>query len=63
MLKAAYVSRTKDFSEDLYEEWLVLMRLAGEIDDRIEPKAFRPKMVTSNEPLVDEIQKHGIRLI
>jgi hypothetical protein len=48
MLKAAYVSRTKDFSEDLYEEWLVLMRLAGEIDDRIEPKAFRPEMVTSN---------------
>lgn len=52
-----------DFSEDLYEERLVLMRLAAEIDDRIEPKPFRPEMFTPNEPLVDEIQKHGLKLI
>jgi hypothetical protein len=39
------------------------MRLAAEIDDRIEPKPFRPDMFTSNEPLVDEIQKHGLKLI
>jgi uncharacterized protein len=52
-----------DFSEDLYEELLVLMRLAAEIDDRIEPKPFRPDMFTPNEPLVDEIQKHGLKLI
>ncbi len=52
-----------DFSEDLYEERLVLMRLAAEIDDRIEPKPFRPDMFNSSEPLVDEIQKHGLRLI
>jgi len=52
-----------DFSEDLYEERLALMRLAAEIDDRIEAKPFRPEMFTPNEPLVDEIQKHGIKLI
>jgi predicted nucleotidyltransferase len=52
-----------DFSDDLYEERLVLMRLAAEIDDRIEPKPFRPEMFTPNEPLVDEIQKHGLKLI
>jgi len=51
-----------DFSEDLYEERLILMRLAAEIDDRIEPKPFRPEMFTPNEPLVDEIQKHGLKL-
>ena len=52
-----------DFSEDIHEELLVLMRLAAEIDDRIEPKPFRPDMFTSNEPLVNEIQKHGLKLI
>jgi hypothetical protein len=46
----------------LYEERLALMRLAVAIDDRIEPKPFRPEMFTPNEPLVDEIQKHGIKL-
>ena len=39
------------------------MRLAAEIDDRIEPKTFRPEMFTPIEPLVDEIQKHGLKLI
>ena len=52
-----------DFSEDLYEERLGLMRLAVEIDDRIEPKPFLHEMFTPNEPLVDEIQKHGLKLI
>ncbi len=52
-----------DFSEDLYEERLVLMRLAAEIDDRIEPKPFRPEMFTPIEPLVDEIQKYGLKLL
>ena len=52
-----------DFSEDLYEERLVLLRLAAQIDDRIEPKPFRPEMFTPIEPLVDEIQKHGLKLI
>jgi predicted nucleotidyltransferase len=52
-----------DFSDDLYDERLTLMRLAVDIDDRIEPKPFRPEMFTPMEPLVDEIQKHGLKLI
>jgi predicted nucleotidyltransferase len=52
-----------DFSDDLYDERLNLMRLAVEIDDRIEPKPFRPEMFTPMEPLVDEIKKHGLKLI
>jgi hypothetical protein len=39
------------------------MSLAAEIDDRIEPKPFRPDMFNPNEPLVDEIKKHGLKLI
>ncbi len=54
---------SSDFSEDLYEERLVLMRLAAEIDDRIEPKPFRPEMFNPIEPLVDEIQKYGLKLL
>ena len=52
-----------DFSEDLFEERLVLMRLACEIDERIEPKPFRPDTFVPIDPLVYEIQKHGIKLI
>jgi hypothetical protein len=39
------------------------MRLAAEIDDRIEPKPFRPERFSAIEPLVDEIQKHGLKII
>jgi predicted nucleotidyltransferase len=54
---------SSDFSEDLYEERLFLMRLAAEIDDRIEPKPFRPETFTTIEPLVDEIKKNGLKLV
>ncbi len=52
-----------DFSDDLFEERLLLMRLASTIDDRIEPRPFKKKLFDRNDPLVDEIQKNGIRLI
>ena len=52
-----------DFSEDLFEERLVLMRLACEIDERIEPKPFRPDNFKPIDPLVYEIQKHGVKLV
>jgi len=39
------------------------MRLAAEIDDRIEPKPFRPETFTAIEPLVDEIKKNGLKLV
>ncbi len=52
-----------DFSDDLFEERLLLMRLASAIDDRIEPRPFKKELFNRNDPLADEIQKNGIRLI
>ena len=52
-----------DFSEDLFEDRLFLMKLAANVDDRIEPAPFNNKLFNRNNPLVDEIQKNGIRLI
>ena len=52
-----------EFSEDLFEERIVLMHLAAEVDTRIEPKPFRPDSFKPIDPLVYEIQKHGIKLI
>jgi predicted nucleotidyltransferase len=54
---------SSDFSDDLFEERLLLMRLASTIDDRIEPRPFKKELFNRNDPLVDEIQKNGIRLI
>ena len=52
-----------DFSDDLFEERLNLMKLAASVDDRIEPKLFKNESFDPNDPLVDEIQKNGIQLI
>ena len=52
-----------DFSDDLFEERLKLMKLAASIDDRIEPKPFKKEMFDPNDPLVDEIQKNGIQVL
>ncbi len=52
-----------DFSDDLFEDRLLLIRLASTIDDRIEPKPFKKELFNRNDPLVDEIQRNGIRLI
>lgn len=52
-----------DFSDDLFEERLKLMKLAASIDDRIEPKPFKKEFFDPNDPLVDEIQKNGIQLL
>ena len=49
-----------DFSSDLFEERLKLMRLSAFIDDRIEPHPFRIEDFASSNPLASEIQKHGI---
>ena len=54
---------SSDFSEDLFEDRLSLMRLASKIDDRIEPRLFKKEFFNRNDPLADEIQKNGIRLI
>ncbi len=52
-----------DFSDDLFQDRLLLMRMAYSIDDRIELKPFKKELFNRNDPLVNEIQKNGIRLI
>jgi predicted nucleotidyltransferase len=54
---------SSDFSDDLFDDRLALMRLAATIDDRIEPRPFRRNLFNRNDPLADEIQKNGILLI
>lgn len=51
-----------DFSADLFQEQLNLMRLAAKIDDRIEPRPFRPMDFNPGEPLVSEIQRTGVQI-
>jgi predicted nucleotidyltransferase len=49
------------FSNDRFNDQVTLMRLAVKIDDRIEPHPFTEETFTVNNPLVYEIQCHGIR--
>lgn len=52
-----------DFSADLFQEQVDLMRLAAQIDDRIEPRPFRPTDFDADEPLVSEIKRTGIQIV
>lgn len=52
-----------DFSDDLFEERVSLMRIAAQIDDRIEPYPFLEENFADNNPLANEIQKYGIRIV
>ena len=52
-----------DFSDDVFEDRLNLMRIAASIDDRIEPRPFKMERFIRNDPLVDEIQKDGIQIL
>ncbi len=52
-----------DFSESLFQERVTLMQWAAQIDDRIEPQPFTPERFGPNDPLADEISRHGVRLI
>jgi len=52
-----------DFSDDLFEDRLHLMRIAACIDDRIEPRPFKKGLFNRNDPLVDEIQKNGVQIL
>jgi uncharacterized protein len=51
-----------DFSQDLFEERVFLMKLALNFDDRIEPSPFRPEDFTIDNPLVNEISTSGIAI-
>ena len=59
-IDVAVVSR--DFSPDLFEDRLALMRLAAQVDDRIEPHPFTPEDFNPSHPLVSEIQRTGVRI-
>jgi len=52
-----------DFSADLFQERLALMRLAAQIDDRIEPHPFMPEDFNASNPLAAEIRQTGVRVI
>lgn len=52
-----------DFSEDLFEERIRLMKLGLGVDERIEPVPFRPEDFDDNDPLVHEIRKSGVEVI
>jgi predicted nucleotidyltransferase len=52
-----------DFGADLFQERVDLLRLAAQIDDRIESHLFRPEDFTNNDPLVSEIRRTGVRLV
>jgi predicted nucleotidyltransferase len=51
---------SQDFSDDLFDERLRLLKIAAAIDDRIEPRPFNKKCFNPNDPLVNEIHKNGI---
>ena len=51
-----------DFSTDPFQERLALMRLAAQIDDRIEPHPFTPQDFDASNPLASEIRKTGVRV-
>jgi predicted nucleotidyltransferase len=51
-----------DFTSDRFEERVMLMRLAAQIDDRIEPHPFTPWDFQSSDPLADEVRNTGIRV-
>jgi predicted nucleotidyltransferase len=52
-----------DFSADRFVERLNLMRLAAQVDDRIEPHPFTPQDFNPTNPVVNEIQRTGIRVL
>jgi len=52
-----------DFSDDLFQDRIDLMKLAATIDDRIEPQPFTPERFGPNDPLASEISHNGVRLV
>jgi predicted nucleotidyltransferase len=52
-----------DFSEDLFEERVILMQWAATIDDRIEPQPFTPERFNPNDPLASEVSRTRVRLV
>ena len=51
-----------DFSGDLFDERVFLMKIALRLDDRIEPSPFRPEDFNLDNPLVNAINSSGIEI-
>jgi uncharacterized protein len=51
-----------DFSGNLFKARVALLRLAAEVDDRIEPTPFAPEDFSPSNPLASEVQRTGIRI-
>jgi predicted nucleotidyltransferase len=51
------------FASDLFQARVMLLRLAAQVDDRIEPAPFTPQDFVPSDPLVSEIQRTGVRLL
>jgi len=51
------------FASDLFQARVMLLRLAAQVDDRIEPAPFAPQDFIPSDPLVSEIQRTGVRLV
>ena len=52
-----------DFADDLFAAQLALMKLAAQMDERLEPRAFTPESFNRNNPLASAIQDTGIRIV
>ena len=55
---------SKDFGKDRVEEGMILFRIAGKIDPRLEPVPFSTKMYEEDTwiPLIYEIKERGEEL-
>jgi len=51
-----------DFSDTRLNERIKLMKIASEIDDRIEPVPYLPENFVDEDPLVWQIKKEGLLL-
>lgn len=52
-----------DFAEDRFAARVALLRLAAQVDTRLEPAPFAPTDFDPDNPLVSEIQRTGIALV
>jgi len=52
-----------DFSGDVIEDLLMLMKLRRQIDNRIEPHPFKPDDFELDDPFVAEIISTGIEIM
>jgi predicted nucleotidyltransferase len=51
-----------DFQSDRHEARLALMRIARNIDHRIEPHPMTPEEFNPSNPIAYEVQRNGVRI-